>query len=126
MNALTFMDRRTVYANVLAKYKDKENSHLDDLSITELCEYRHTVSRQLKSLEEERREIDEQIMESISEVELTHGINLKSGGCLKLKSRSNWKYPEDLSIKISELRRHCRESGEAFSETTQYLVIVST
>ena len=117
------MNKKEVYAAVLEKYKDITDSHLDEMSIDELCEYRQTVSRQLKSLEEERRLIDENILESISDIELKHGINLKSGSCLKMRSRTTFKYPVEVTEEISNLRRHSRETGNAYSETTNYLVL---
>ena len=118
------MNKQEVFASVLEKYKDVEESPLDGMSINELCEYRQTVSRQLKSLEEERKLIDETIMESFSDAELKHGITLTSGSCLKMRSRTSWKYPDDVAMEISNTRRHSRELGTAYSETTTYLVLI--
>lgn len=118
------MNKQDVFAAVIEKYKDTTESHLDEMSIDELCEYRQTVSRQLKSLEEERRLIDESIMESISDVELKHGVSLKSGACLKMRSRLSWKYPDEVNEEISSLRRMSRDIGTAYSEATSFLVLL--
>lgn len=96
---------------------------MDEMSIEELCEYRQAVSRQLKSLEEERKSIDDEIMDYLSEAELKRGVNLKNGSLLKMRSRTNWEYPTEVSEQVSSLRRFSRECGEAFSSTTHYLVI---
>lgn len=118
------MNKHEVFASVIEKYKDIQDSHLDNMSIDELCEYRQTISKQLKSLEEERKLIDETIMESFSDAELKHGITLRSGSCLKMRSRTSWKYPEEVAMEVSELRRYSRESGDAYAETSIYLVLV--
>ena len=117
------MNKQEVFANVLSKYKDEVDYHLDAMSVDELCEHRQSISKQLRSLEEERRAIDDELMEYLSEEELRRGVKLKSGSSLKMRARTNWKYPDEIVMKISDLRRHSREVGEAFSETTSYLVI---
>lgn len=118
------MNKQDVFSAVLEKYPETAESHLDNMSIDELAEYRQTVSRKLKKLEDERKLIDETIMESLSEVELKHGISLKSGSCLKLRSRTSYKYPEALDKEIKSLRQISRDMGEGYSETTTYLVLV--
>ena len=118
------MNKQEVFAAVIEKYRDTTDSHLDNMSIDELCEHRQKVSRQLKSLEDERKLIDESLMESLSEVELKTGIYLKSGACLKLRSRTSYKYPDDVVEEISSLRRYSRDTGAAESETTTFLVLL--
>lgn len=118
------MNKQEIFSAVLEKYKDAPESQYEDMSINELCEHRQSVSRQLKKLEEERKSIDETIMDSLSEVELKHGINLKSGSCIKMRSRTSYKYPQDIDIEISNLRRHAREQGDAQMETSTYLVLI--
>lgn len=118
------MNKQDVFSAVLEKYPDREESAIETMSIDELAEYRQTVSRKLKKLEDERKLIDETIMESLSEVELKHGISLKSGSCLKLRSRTSYKYPEALDKEIKSLRQISRDMGEGYSETTTYLVLV--
>lgn len=118
------MNKQEVFAAVIEKYKDVKESRIDDMSIDELCEQRQKVSRQLKSLEDERKLIDESLMECLSDAELKHGISLKSGACLRLRTRTSFKYPDDVVEEISNLRRHSRELGQAYSETTSYLVLI--
>lgn len=118
------MNKQEVFESVIEKYKDCNDSHLDDMSIDELCEHRQSVSNQLKTLEEERKLVDESIMDYLSEAELKRGISLKSGSTLKLRNRTSYQYPESVSMEISELRRFSRESGEAQSETSTYLVLI--
>lgn len=117
------MNKYEVFANVLDKYKDEVESHLDNMSIEELCNYRGMISKKLKKLEEERRIIDEDILNYLSEAELRRGINLKSGEILKSRTRTSWKYPDDLGITINDLKRRSRDMGEAIEQTTTYLVV---
>ena len=63
------MNKQEVFAAVLSKYKDEEFSHLENMSITELCEYRQTISNQIKSLEDERKTIDTEIIDYLSEAD---------------------------------------------------------
>ena len=118
------MNKQDVFTAVIEKYKDVEESHLDNMSVTELCEHRQFVSNQLKKLEVERKLVDESIMDYLSEAELKRGISLKSGSTLKMRNRTSYQYPESVSMEISELRRFSRESGEAQPETSTYLVLI--
>lgn len=118
------MDKYKVFANVLEKYKEETFAHLDDMSIDELCSHRSRITKQLKKLEEERREIDENIMSYLSEAELRQGVPIPGGETIKMRSRTSWKYPDEVGIAINDLRRRSRESGQAEELRTTYLVII--
>ncbi len=118
------MNKQDIFSAVLERYPEKPESHLDDMSIDELCEQRQKVSRQIKSLEEERKVIDESLIESLSEVELKRGVKLKSGSYIKMRSRTSYKYPEALDQEIKSLRQLSRDMGEGYSETTTFLVLL--
>ena len=118
------MNKEDVFSAVMERYPETQESHLDEMNIDELCEQRQKVSRKLKELEAERKVIDENLMDCLSEAELKHGVKLKSGSCIKMRSRTSYKYPEAVDKEIKELRRLSRELGNAYSETTTYLLII--
>ena len=117
------MNKAKVYAEVAERYKEKEDALIDGTSIDEMCGYRKQVSSKLKELENERRLIDEYILEYFSEAELKIGITIRGGGIIKVRSRQNWKYPDALNEQVSVMRKQCRECGDAVCESSTYLVL---
>lgn len=118
------MNKYEVFANVLSKYQDDTLSHLDEMSIDELCNHRASITKKLKQLDEERRQVDDNIMNYLSEAELKRGVSLKNGGILKSRSRTSYKYPDEVGITINELRKRSRDTGEAEELVTTYLVVI--
>ena len=118
------MNKQEVFNAVIERYPETPESHLDAMSIDELCEQREKVSRQIRSLEEERKVIDESLIEYLSEAELKRGVKLKSGSYIKMRNRTSYKYPEALEKEIKSLRQISRDMGEGYSETTTFLVLI--
>lgn len=118
------MNKEDVFSAVMERYPETQESHLDEMSIDELCEQRQRVSRKIKELEAERKVIDESLMDYLSEAELKHGVKLKSGSYIKMRTRTSYKYPDALDKEIKSLRQLSRDMGEGYSETTTYLVLV--
>ncbi len=118
------MNKEDVFSAVMERYPETQESHLDEMSIDELCEQRQKVSRKLKELEAERKVIDESLMDYLSEAELKHGVKLKSGSCIKMRSRTSYKYPDKVDKEIKLIRQESRDCGDAYSETSTYLVLL--
>ena len=78
--------------------------HLADLSTDELLERRVEVTRQLKTLEQERQAIDAELLEVFSDPELRHGISASGGWMLKQRSRISWDYAPEVRDAIKGLQ----------------------
>lgn len=115
------MNKQEVYAEVLSRYQD-EDSIFDSMTFDDLLAYRFSVSKELKRLDSERREADERILDYLSEAELKRGVTTHNGGLLKLRSRTSWRFPEQVNDEIKLLKKLCIDSGQAESLSTSYIV----
>jgi hypothetical protein len=102
--------------------------NLADLSTDELLERRVEVTRQLKTLEQERQVIDAELLEVFSDPELHHGISASGGWLLKQRSRTSWDYAPEVRDAIKGLQQQAQRDGRAqpLSSTYLYLVQEST
>ena len=120
------MNKLDVFNNVLERHKDSETPHLDDMSISDLCNYRLDVSQQIKQLENEKKSIDEHLLFHLTSIELDKGIKVNAEHILKLRRKTTWKYSNELKEHISLMRKYEQDTGEAFSEVTEYLCFTRT
>ena len=119
------MNKAKVYAQVAARYTEDLYPHLDEMNITELCNRRLELYRKLKSMEEEKKAIDEQLLNYLSEAELKRGIKATDGSLLKIRNRSSWEYPEDVVRAIKDIREEAQHLGTATKLSTTYLTFTT-
>ena len=98
--------------------------HLADLSTDELLERRVEVTRQLKTLEQERQVIDAELLEVFSDPELRHGISASGGWMLKQRSRTSWDYAPEVRDAIKGLQQQAQRDGRAQPLSSTYLCLV--
>jgi len=98
--------------------------HLADLSTDELLERRLEISRQLKTLEQERQAIDAELLEVFSDPELRFGVRAPGGWVLRSRSRTSWDYAPEIRDAIKGLQQQAQRDGRAQPLTSTYLCLV--
>ena len=98
--------------------------HLADLSTDELLERRLEISRQLKTLEQERQAIDAELLEVFSDPELRFGVRAPGGWVLRSRSRTSWDYDPEIRDAIKGLQRQAQQDGRAQPLISTYLCLV--
>jgi hypothetical protein len=98
--------------------------HLANLTTDQLLQRRVEISGQLKSLEQERQAIDDELLEVLSDPELRFGVRAPGGWILKQRSRSSWDYAPEIRAAIKDLQRHAQRDGRAQPLTSTYLCLV--
>lgn len=104
----------------------KPNDELkNDLSLqseTALIRRRIEINKLIQVLEDERKAIDRELPDIISDFELRRGI-AQDGFILMQKTRKSWAYPTELKNQIKALQAAAQKSGEAVPHFTTYLVV---
>jgi len=98
--------------------------HLADLSTDELLQRRVEISRQLKSLEQERQAIDAELLEVFSDPELRFGVRAPGGWVLRSRSRTSWDYAPEIRDAIKGLQQQAQRDGRAQPLISTYLCLV--
>ena len=98
--------------------------HLANLTTDQLLQRRVEISGQLKSLEQERQAIDDELLEVLSDPELRFGVRAPGGWILKQRSRSSWDYAPEIRAAIKDLQRQAQRDGRAQPLTSTYLCLV--
>ena len=98
--------------------------HLADLSTDELLQRRVEISGQLKTLEQERRAIDAELLEVFSEPELRFGVRAPGGWVLRSRARTSWEYAPDIRDAIKGLQKQAQRDGRAQPLINTYLCLV--
>ena len=96
--------------------------HLEHLSPDDLLQRRVEISTQLKTLEQERREIDAELLEVFSDAELRFGVHAPGGWILKQRSRTNWDYDPEIRDAIKHLQQQAQRDGRAQPLVNTFLV----
>lgn len=117
------MDKQAVFANVLSRHQDEPYSHLEDMSVDELCNRRLEIANLIKELDNEKQAIDVHLKFHLSSFELSHGIRVDSDHIILMRKKTTWKYSSQLKKNIELLRKQEQKNGEAYSEVTEYLCI---
>lgn len=120
------MNKLQVYADVARKYGEDQFPHLYEMDVSDLCERRLQLLRTIKASEEEKKEIDEQLMSYLSEAELKIGVKTRNGNILKIRNRSSWDYPEEVLSAIKNLREEAQHTGTAKKMNSTYLTFATT
>jgi len=98
--------------------------HLADLSTDELLQRRVEVTRQLKTLEQERQAIDAELLEVFSDPELRVGVRAAGGWVLRSRSRTSWDYDPEIRDAIKGLQQQAQRNGRAQPLISTYLCLV--
>ena len=104
--------------------RDNPFPHLEHLTPDQLVQRRVEVSEQLKTLEQERKVIDAELLEVFSDPELRHGISAPSGWVLRQRSRTSWDYAPEIREAIKTLQKQAQRDGRAQPITSTYLYMV--
>jgi hypothetical protein len=104
------------------KPDDELENDLSLQSETALIRRRIEINKAIQDLEDERKAIDQELQDSISDFELRRGIT-QDGFILMQKSRKSWAYPTELKNQIKSLQAAAQKSGEAVPHFTTYLVV---
>lgn len=103
--------------------RDDPFPHLEDLTPDQLLQRRVVISTELKTLEEERREIDAELTTIFSDAELRQGVRAPGGWVVKRRSRTSWDYPQDLKDTIKHLQQQAQHDGSAQRLMSTYLYL---
>ena len=97
---------------------------LEHLTPDQLLQRRVEISGQLKTLEQERKVIDTELMEVFSDPELRDGISAPGGWVLKQRSRTSWDYAPEIRDAIKGLQQQAQRDGRAQPLSSTYLCLV--
>ena len=98
--------------------------HLEDLTPDQLIQRRVEISGQLKTLEQERKEIDAELLEVFSDPELRFGVSAPGGLVLRQRSRTSWDYAPEIRDAIKGLQQQAQRDGRAQPLSSTYLCLV--
>lgn len=96
--------------------------HLADLSADQLLQRRVEITGQLKTLEQERQAIDDELLEVFSDAELRFGVRAPGGWVLRSRSRTSWDYDAEIRDAIKGLQQQAQRGGRAQPLVSTYLV----
>ena len=98
--------------------------HLEDLTPDQLIQRRVEISGQLKTLEQERKVIDTELLEVFSDPELRFGVSAPGGWVLRQRSRTSWDYAPEIRDAIKGLQQQAQRDGRAQPLISTYLCLV--
>jgi hypothetical protein len=98
--------------------------HLGSLPPDQLLQRRVEITGQLKTLEQERKVIDAELLEIFSDPELRHGISAPGGWVLKQRSRTSWDYAPEIRQAIKSLQQQAQRDGRAQPLSSTYLYLI--
>jgi len=97
---------------------------LEDLGTEELLKRRVEISGQLKTLEQERRAIDAELLEVFSDPELHSGVRAPGGWVLRSRSRTSWDYAPEVRDAVKAIQKQAQRDGRAQPLSSTYLCLV--
>jgi len=95
---------------------------LEHLMPDQLLQRRVEISGQLKSLEQERKVIDAELLEVFSDAEMRFGVRAPGGWVLTQRSRTSWDYDPEIRDAIKSLQQQAQRDGRAEPLTSTFLV----
>ena len=110
-------------AEVLASIPIKADRfpHLADLSTDAMLLRRVEIAKQIKRLEDERKEIDAELAGAYSDAELRFGVQFGGGWILKQCQRTSWIYDQQTRDAIKAIQQEAKRRGSAIPQTSAYL-----
>jgi hypothetical protein len=97
--------------------------HLTNLSPGGLLHRRVEITRQLKTLEQERQAIDAELLEVFTDAELRFGVRAPRGWVLRQRSRTSWDYDPEIRDAIKVLQQQAQRDGRAQPLASIYLYL---
>ena len=121
------MKRLSPIVEVLASIPEREDPfpHLASLGTDDLLLRRREIQESLKRLEEERRAIDTELVETFSDTELRFGIQFGSGLLLTQRQRTSWVYDDQTRSAIKAIQQEAQRAGSAWRQTSTFLSITA-
>jgi len=103
---------------------ERENpfSRLEHLMPDQMLQRRVEISGQLKTLEQERKVIDAELLELFSDAELRFGVRAPGGWVLTQRSRTSWDYDPEIRDAIKSLQQQAQRDGRAEPLISTFLV----
>ena len=98
--------------------------HLESLSPDALLQRRAEIAGQIKTLEHERRVIDQELSEVYSDAELRLGVRAPGGWVLQQRSRTSWDNAPEIREAIKGLQKQAQHDGRAQPMVSTYLCLV--
>ena len=87
--------------------------HLPELTVDQLLVRRVEITKQIKTLEQERQAIDRELQDAYSDAELRHGVRAPGGWVLKQRSRTCWDYCSEVRDAIKGIQQQAQREGQA-------------
>jgi len=88
--------------------------HLSELTVDQLVIRRVEVTKQIKTMEQERQAID---------AELRHAVRAPGGWILKQRSRTCWDYCSEVRDAIKGIQQQAQREGRAQAVVSTYLCL---
>ena len=104
--------------------REDPSPHLSDFSTDQLLRRRVEITGQLKSLEQERQEIDATLLETFSDAELRSGVRAPGGWVLRQRSRTPWDYCPEIRQSIKGLQQQAQRDGRAQPLASTYICMI--
>ena len=98
--------------------------HLESLSPDALLRRRAEIAGQIKTLEQERQEIDRELTHLYSDAELRLGVRAPGGWVLQQRSRTSWDYTPEIREAIKGLQKQAQRDGRAEPLVSTYLCLI--
>ena len=97
--------------------------HLADLNADQLIQRRVEVTSTIKTLEQERQEIDAELLSVFGDAELRFGVRTPGGWVLKQRSRTSWEYDPEVRDAVNGLQGEAQRDGRAQPLVSTYLCL---
>ena len=97
--------------------------HLADLNVDELIQRRVEVTGTIKTLEQERQEIDAELLSTFGDAELRFGVRAPGGWILRSRTRTSWDYAPEVRDAIKGLHGQAQRDGRAQPLVSTYLCL---
>lgn len=107
----------------LPEEREDQFPHHAFLTPDRLLQRRVEITEQLKTLEQERQAIDEELSSIYGSPELLRGVRAPGGWTLRQRSRTSWQYPANVKDLIRGIQQNAQQSGTATELRTTYLVL---
>jgi hypothetical protein len=100
---------------------DRFPPHLAELSTDAVLLRRVEIAKQIKRLENERKEIDAELAVTYSDAELRFGVQFGGGWILKQCERTSWIYDQQTRDAIKAIQQEAQRQGSAIPQVTAFL-----
>jgi hypothetical protein len=103
--------------------KDDPFPHLANLTPNQILQRRMELTKQIRTLEQERQAIDGELQGAFSDAELRQGLRAPGGWILKQRSRTCWDYCSEVRDTIRHIQKQAQREGKAQALVSTYLCL---